>query len=136
MCLVNKNINVQTVKREKRERELFERVHKIITEQQLYLDPMFSRKKFITISFVNKNKVARLLTKYTGTNLNGYINGLRVDYALKLMLEHPDASLKAISADAGFNNIRTFYRAFFAKFGVTPSTYKMNHETTGCGFLH
>ena len=88
MCLVNKNINVQTVKREKRERELFERVHKIITEQQLYLDPMFSRNKFITISFVNKNKVARLLTKYTGTNLNGYINGLRVDYALKLMLEH------------------------------------------------
>ena len=51
MCLVNKNINVQTAKREKRERELFERVHKIITEQQLYLDPMFSRKKFITISF-------------------------------------------------------------------------------------
>ena len=72
MCLVNKNINVQTAKREKRERELFERVHKIITEQQLFLDPMFSRKKFITISFVNKNKVARLLTKYTGTNLNGY----------------------------------------------------------------
>ena len=66
----------------------------------------------------------------------GTSNELDQDMFLKLMLEHPDAPLKAISADAGFNNIRTFYRAFFAKFGVTPSTYKMNHETTGCGFLH
>lgn len=102
----------------------------------MHIPTKFLLPQFITISFVNKNKVARLLTKYTGTNLNGYINGLRVDYALKLMLEHPDAPLKAISADAGFNNIRTFYRAFFAKFGVTPSTYKMNHEITDCGFLH
>lgn len=104
-------------------KELFRRIHCVIMEQQLFLDPMFSRQTYMKLGLINKNKVAQLIHKYTGTNLNGYINSLRLDYAVKLMLAYPEAPMKAIAADSGFSNIRTFYRLFLSKYGMSPSEY-------------
>lgn len=106
------------------EKKLFERIHQTIVEQQLFLDPDFSREKFIKLGLINKNKVARLLQQYAGSNLNGYINRLRLDYACQLMRESPDAPIKAIALNSGFKHIRTFYRVFIDKFGVPPTQYK------------
>ena len=105
-------------------RELFERIHRTIVDNRLFLDPTFSREKYIRLGLINKNRVAALLRRYAGTSLTGYINGLRLDYAAQLLRERPLAPIKAIAADAGFNNIRTFYRLFVAKYGVTPTCYK------------
>lgn len=106
------------------EKELFEHIHQTIVEQQLFLDPDFSREKFIKIGLINKNKVARLLRQHAGSNLNGYINRLRLEYACRLMREHPDAPIKAIAMNSGFKQIRTFFRVFFDRYGVTPTEYK------------
>lgn len=107
-----------------KEKEVFEQVHHIIMEQKMFLDPSFSREKYIRLSLLNKNKVARLLKKYTGMNMNGYINSLRLEYAIKLMKENPEAPMKAIAVNSGFNNIRSFYRVFQAHYGITPVVYK------------
>jgi AraC-like DNA-binding protein len=107
-----------------KERELFEQIHQTIVEQQLFLDPGFSRTKFIKIGLVNKNKVARMLQQYAGTNLNGYINGMRLEYAARLLREHPADPIKAIAANSGFNSVRTFYRLFSEKYGMSPVEYK------------
>ena len=107
-----------------KERELFEQIHQTIVEQQLFLDPDFSRTKFIKIGLVNKNKVARMLQQYAGTNLNGYINGMRLEYAARLLREHPADPIKAIAANSGFNSLRTFYRLFSEKYGMSPVEYK------------
>ena len=107
-----------------KERELFEQIHQTIVEQQLFLDPGFSRTKFIKIGLVNKNKVARMLQQYAGTNLNGYINGMRLEYAARLLREHPADPIKAIAANSGFNSVRTFYRLFSGKYGMSPVEYK------------
>ena len=107
-----------------KERELFEQIHQTIVEQQLFLDPGFSRTKFIKIGLVNKNKVARMLQQYAGTNLNGYINGMRLEYAVRLLREHPADPIKAIAANSGFNSVRTFYRLFSEKYGMSPVEYK------------
>ena len=107
-----------------KERVLFEQIHQTIVEQQLFLDPGFSRTKFIKIGLVNKNKVARMLQQYAGTNLNGYINGMRLEYAARLLREHPADPIKAIAANSGFNSVRTFYRLFSEKYGMSPVEYK------------
>lgn len=109
---------------EDKDRALFERIHQTIIERQLFLDPLFSRAEFIKLGLINRNKVAQMLQKYAGTNLRGYINDLRLKYAVQLMKEHPDAPIKAISVNSGFKNSRTFYQLFFLKYGVTPSSYK------------
>ena len=112
------------VQGEDKERELFYRIHRVIVSQQLFLDPAFSRKKFIKIGLINKNRVAELVRKYAGTNLNGYINGLRLEYACRWMKEHPDAPIKAVALSCGYNNVRTFYRQFMNRYGQTPTQSK------------
>lgn len=107
-----------------RDKELFERINQTIIEQQLFLDPEFSREKFIRLGLINKNKVGQLLQQYANTNLNGYINNLRLEYALELIRTQPDVPVKAVAIDSGFNNARTFYRLFQAKYGKTPAEYK------------
>lgn len=54
-----------------KDKKLFERINRTIIEEQLFLDPEFSREKFIRLGLINKNKVAQLLQQYANTNLNG-----------------------------------------------------------------
>lgn len=109
---------------DQRDRELFERLHRTIVERQLFLDPNFSRDTFMELGLLNRNKAARLLKLYAGTNLSGYINALRLEYAEKLIQEHPELQIKVVALESGFSNVRTFYRLFWEKNGVTPSEYK------------
>ena len=106
------------------DKELFDRIHRLIVEQQLFLNPSFSRKHYLELGLINKNKAAQLLQLYAHTHLTGYINKLRLDYAVHYMDEHPDDPIKPVALSSGFQNIRTFYRLFLAEFGVTPTTYK------------
>ena len=107
-----------------KDKKLFERINRTIIEEKLFLDPEFSRQKFIRLGLINKNKVAQLLQQYANTNLNGYINSLRLEYASKLIQTQPDIPIKAVAIDSGFNSSRTFYRLFQQKYGMTPAEYK------------
>lgn len=107
-----------------RDKELFEHIHQRIINEQLFLDPDFSREHIIRLGLINKNKVALLFRQFAHTNFNGYINTLRLEYALAMMREQPDVPIKAVAYDAGFNSIRTFYRAFEKAYGKTPAEYK------------
>ncbi len=102
----------------------FEETHRRIVEQRLFLDPAFSRDKYVRLVLLNKNKAARVLQCCAGTNFCGYINGLRLSYAVELMACRPDAPFKAIAADAGFRSLRAFYRTFHDKYGMTPGEYR------------
>ena len=53
--------------------------------KQLYLSPELSREDLAQIVHLNNARFARMIRECTGTNFNGYINGLRINYAIKLM---------------------------------------------------
>ena len=106
------------------DRELFERIHHLIVSDKLFLDPAFSREHVIKLALVNKNKVAKMFRQFAHTNFNGYVNALRLEYALALMHSQPEMPIKAVAYDAGFNSVRTFYRAFEKAYGKTPVEYK------------
>ena len=77
---------------------LFEQIHSVIIDKKLFLNPQFSRNEYIALGAANRNKAAQLLREFAGTNLYGYINDMRLEYARELMHERPDAPVKAISA--------------------------------------
>lgn len=109
---------------ELRYKALFEQAHRTITAGKLYLNPDFSRDTYIKLCLANKNLVAQIVRRYTGTNLNGYINGLRLEHSLVLMRTQPDLPIKAVALDSGFSSLRSFYRLFMARYGVTPTKFK------------
>ena len=56
-----------------------------------------------------------------GISFSDYINGLRVDYALKLLEERPELSINDVLFKSGFTSSSAFYRNFKKFKGVTPS---------------
>lgn len=102
----------------------FEEAHRRIVTQRLFLDPDFSRDRFVRLVLLNKNRAARVLRRCAGTNFYGYLGRLRLAYAVELMTRCPDVPMKAIAADSGFRTVRAFYRTFRGRYGMTPGEYR------------
>ncbi len=68
--------------------------------------------------------MGRLFKIHTGKRINEYINTLRVDRARELLTEFPDMQIADIAASTGFDNQRSFNRAFIRETGQTPSEYR------------
>jgi len=52
------------------------------------------------------------------------ITRLRVEYAQRLMREHPDMLLDEVADESGFSSRTTFFRSFKALTGTTPQEWK------------
>ena len=65
-----------------------------------------------------------MIKENTGTNFNGYINELRINYAIQLLKQHPNYTIRAIADEAGFNSTPILYSMFKKKTGMTPQNLK------------
>lgn len=64
---------------------------------------------------------SRVFNAYTGGGINEFLGSLRAEYAAGLL--RGGASVTDAAMDAGFASMRTFYRAFKNKYGVTPRAF-------------
>ena len=100
-------------------------------QDQLYLSPELSREDLTQIVHLNNARFARMIKENTGTNFNGYINELRINYAIQLLKQHPNYTIRAIADEAGFNSTPILYSMFKKKTGMTPYEFKKAQESLG-----
>lgn len=62
---------------------------------------------------------SRVFNSYTGRNLNEYLGTLRAEHAAGLILG--GQSVTDAAMNAGFQSMRTFYRAFSRRYGCRPA---------------
>lgn len=103
---------------------IFEKLDYIIKRDKMYLSPDLSREDLTRIVRMNNTRFAKMIKENTDTNLNGYINNLRLNYAIHLMKEQPDYTLRAIAESSGINSMPTFHQLFKGRTGMTPSEFK------------
>ncbi len=60
---------------------------------------------------------------YTGQTVNGYITGLRLSHAQRMLMTS-DAKIIDIMYEAGFSCPTQFYQRFKARTGMTPARYR------------
>ena len=75
---------------------------------------------------LNKNYFSGLFHSITGKTYKEYLNGLKLEYAKKLLLTS-DFSVTEICYGAGFNSLAAFLRAFKNKYGNSPTTMRKNN---------
>lgn len=88
---------------------------------------------------VSRIHLSHIFSQQLGINFRQYINNLRIDRACTL-LRNPSYSITQISDLCGYNNLRTFRRAFMAQCSVSPSRYRAHllgqeetsEEDAGC----
>ena len=103
---------------------IFEKLDYIIKRDKMYLSPDLSREELTRIVRMNNTRFTKMIKENTDTNLNGYINNLRLNYAIHLMKEQPDYTLRAIAESSGINSMPTFHQLFKGRTGMTPSEFK------------
>jgi signal transduction histidine kinase/DNA-binding response OmpR family regulator len=72
---------------------------------------------------MNPDIFSRMFNTHTGKTLPDYINGLRIEHAKKILCE-TDLTVSRIAIDTGYENIRTFNRAFKKITGMSPVEYR------------
>ncbi|MBR5703234.1 MAG: AraC family transcriptional regulator, partial [Bacteroidales bacterium] len=105
-------------------RNLKEEMSALIEEKELY------RRKNLRITDVaselatNKTYVSILLNNMSGESFTSMITRYRVQYAQKLLREHPEMVLDEVADESGFSSRTSFFRNFKAVTGMTPQEWK------------
>ena len=73
--------------------------------------------------------VSRLFKKLVHCNFKDYLSKVRLDNAVRLLIENPEKTVQEISGMVGFNTPRTFTNTFSAAYGMTPTEYRHKHLT-------
>lgn len=114
---------------EEENKKIFIELNRIVVQDQLYLSSELSREDLAQLVHLNNARFARMIKECTGTNFNGYINDLRIDYAIKLLKLHPNYTIRAIADEVGFNSTPILYNLFKKKTGMTPYEFKKVQES-------
>lgn len=114
---------------EEENKKIFHDLNHIVVQKQLYLSPELSREDLAQIVHLNNARFARMIRECTGTNFNGYINELRINYAIELMKKYPNYTIRAIADESGFNSPPVLYSLFKKKTGMTPYEFKKAQES-------
>lgn len=105
-------------------KQLFERLESIVISRKLYLDRSLSRDDFAKLIGVDKNRFGQILKEQAHTNITGYLNNLRLEDAVKMLIENPESTISEITEACALPNTSTFYRLFKEKFRMTPIEFR------------
>ena len=106
---------------ERSDSELLVRIRKVVTDEKLFLYPNLKVSDLVARVHSNRNYIYHAINVEMGTSFSDYINGLRVEYAAKLLEENPDLSINDVITKSGFTSSSAFYRNFRKFKGATPT---------------
>ena len=109
---------------------LFERMVCEMKNRELFRDPNFSRTELLKIVPVPQNRFADMFNRFAGMSFNKYVQNLRLDYAVGLLICHPDWSIDAVIRESGMSR-STFYSSWVARFKIRPEEFRKNGQKIG-----
>lgn len=105
------------------ELKVFERLTQVMAETNLFRDPEITVARLGRRLGVPARSVSSAVNRVTGNNVSRYINGLRVQHAIRL-LEESDLPVTDVMLEAGFISKSSFNAEFRRISGKTPSEYR------------
>lgn len=103
-------------------------------ENRLEQDPRlvtaeFGTKELAELMGVSQARLIRLFRNSTiFRSPDEYLENLRLVRAMQLLRDHPEYGIAAISAEAGYNSVRTLQRRMSEVIGMTPVEFRMMTE--------
>ena len=105
-----------------RDRDLFEKVSALM-EDGLYTQKGLSIADLATTLGTNTKYISSCINTGANCSFFDYVNGYRIRFAQKKMMENPSLRLSDIADAAGFASESAFYRNFKAVTGQTPAEW-------------
>jgi len=84
--------------------------------------------KAIKIAKMSKGYFCTKFRQLTGKSFTGYLNQMRIEKAIMLILEEKESSITDIALTVGFEDINYFCRVFKKYMGQSPSSFKQGRQ--------
>jgi len=107
--------------------ELLQRVCQLMEEQHLYLNSGLKLSDVATAAGCTRNVLSACINSLRHCSFSQFVNTYRVEHA-KQLLSQPDTRPSEVWMETGFANETTFFRAFKAIVGMTPSEWKSSNQ--------
>lgn len=104
------------------DKQLYLRLEKQMRDEQLYLNPDFSRDDLCRLAGSNRMYVSTSINKYAEMNLNQWINKARVNHAIRL-IRSGETNLQVLAEASGFSSSTSFFRNFRQFTLLSPKQY-------------
>jgi len=102
----------------KKERKEFYKIIEFVNENIIGDITIMSISKSL---YMDRGKVSKIFSKYSGMSINDYINKVRVSKANELL--ENGCSVTEAALESGFQSVRTFNNVYKELMGITPSKY-------------
>ena len=109
---------------------LMERIRLLMEEQKPYLNSELKIADIAEMLKVHRSQISDSISSLEGCTFITYINRLRVEYAQRLLRQHPEKKINAIGQESGFANETSFFRTFKAITGMTPNEWKVSNSSS------
>ncbi|MBP5206638.1 MAG: AraC family transcriptional regulator [Bacteroidales bacterium] len=105
--------------------ELFDYIRKIVSEENLHLDPQFGRDQLVERLQLSKERIGAAFARGSDYgNISNFLNDARLFHSTKILTEHPEMPIAEVAAASGFSNRVVFSRNFKERFAMTPSEFR------------
>ena len=109
--------------------QLFQHIHEIIVQEQLFLDPNFGRQTIMDRFQLSKERVGAVFSKGSEhAKMSNYVQQLRLEYAARLLTTELDKNIVEIASECGFSSSTYFTNCFRQHFGIRPTEFRRNAE--------
>lgn len=115
--------------RDTREKEQIRELVYKIDSRRLYLNPGLTQKDVLEFVSIPAYLFGAVFKRHTGVFFTEYINRKRMEYAVRMLAEHPEYKVEAIAGMCGIKSKQHFHRQFLEYTGLTPSTFKKSHKS-------
>ena len=107
------------------ELKLYERIQRVMEQEQLYLDPDLTLRKLSIRLDTNTKYLSQVINHHGQQNFLGFINHYRIEEVKQRISdgEFYQRTFYGIAQRCGFKNKSTFYKVFRDATGVTPKLY-------------
>ena len=108
---------------EARANALLEKLDRLMTEEQMYLEPELNLPQLALRLGVTPHQTSQLLNQFRGESFSDYVNRYRVEHFKRAVQDasNDHLSVLAIAFDSGFNSKAAFNAVFKKMTGLTPS---------------
>ena len=104
-------------------RELLQRITTLMQQERLYLAPELKVSDVAARLQLPPRRISECLSQNGAGTFATFINTFRIRHAMNILRQQPDKKLTQLGSESGFASESTFFRAFKANTGLTPSEW-------------
>jgi AraC family transcriptional regulator len=110
-----------------RSRDVYlERMHRVTAYVDQHLDQFLDLETLAEVAHFSPFHFHRLFSALMGETVGGYLRRRRCEVAATRLLAQPRLSILQIALGVGFGSAEAFSHAFSARFGCSPTTWRLH----------